>query len=162
MAHTCPVCAGKMKPVTVSGIIIDACHGGCGGLWFDQHELQKFDEVHEDEEGALLGIPFNPGVRVDHRRRRLCPRCPESIPLHRHFYSPRQRVEVDSCPACGGYWLDCGELNRIRREAQSSSPSKPAKLPKFSAALKELGPTRAEKRQQESVIRKLMFFIGFR
>jgi Zn-finger nucleic acid-binding protein len=34
--------------------------------------------------------------------------------MMRHFFSIKKDVEVDECPGCGGFWLDAGELGRIR------------------------------------------------
>jgi Zn-finger nucleic acid-binding protein len=34
--------------------------------------------------------------------------------LKRRMFSPKVAVEIDECPACGGFWLDAGELQQIR------------------------------------------------
>ena len=47
--------------------------------------------------------------------KRTCPRC-EGQKLGRHWFSVARQVEVDECPACGGDWLDHGELEKIRSE----------------------------------------------
>jgi uncharacterized protein len=159
----CPVCSRKLKQRTVAGVVVDVCHGGCGGLWFDNFELQKFDEPHEDEGGALLNIPFDPGLRIDHRRRRACPEC-RDVPLRRHFYSRNKQVEVDSCPSCGGYWLDCGELARIRREAKDAKElQRLAHAYALSTAQPKLKELRTEGRaeaQQATLTRRLFAFVG--
>jgi hypothetical protein len=36
--------------------------------------------------------------------------------MMRRFSSARREVAVDECPGCGGFWLDQGELLRIRTE----------------------------------------------
>jgi Zn-finger nucleic acid-binding protein len=33
---------------------------------------------------------------------------------------------VDQCPNCGGYWLDAGELEKIRAEKAAAAEPKPA------------------------------------
>jgi Zn-finger nucleic acid-binding protein len=43
------------------------------------------------------------------------------VVLRKHFFSIRQKVEVDSCPNCGGYWLDHGELEMIREQFQTDA-----------------------------------------
>jgi Zn-finger nucleic acid-binding protein len=111
----CPVCTHRLKPVTVSDLTVDACSGGCGGLWFDAFELKKLETPHVAEGFALLDIPINPLVHIDHRRKRPCPRCDDTF-LRRHLYSRSHQVEVDSCPNCNGYWLDVGELNLLRNQ----------------------------------------------
>ena len=35
-------------------------------------------------------------------------------------YGPRQPVEIDECPGCGGIWLDAGDLKAIRSAFDSS------------------------------------------
>ena len=32
----------------------------------------------------------------------------------RHFFSVKRQVQIDECPVCGRFWLDVGELRRIR------------------------------------------------
>ena len=109
----CPACANELEQRTVADVTVDICNGGCGGIWFDNFEFQKFDEPHESAGEALLEIERNPSVKVDHSERRNCPKC-EDITLMRFCYSPRQQVEVDHCAGCGGHWLDLGELRNVR------------------------------------------------
>lgn len=128
----CPVCTHRLKPVTVSDLTVDACSGGCGGLWFDAFELKKLETPQVAEGFALLDIPINPLVHIDHRRKRPCPRCDDTF-LRRHLYSRSHQVEVDSCPNCNGYWLDVGELNQLRTQSVTTkakpSPASPSRRP---------------------------------
>lgn len=94
---------------------MDVCKGGCAGIWFDAFELQKVDEQQEISDEWLLNIERDPAVRVDASRKRACPRC-DGIKLKRHFFSAKRQIDVDLCPGCGGYWLDAGELEKIRHE----------------------------------------------
>ena len=34
--------------------------------------------------------------------------------MMRHHFSIKKDVEVDECAGCGGFWLDAGELAKIR------------------------------------------------
>ena len=111
----CPACFNELKPLQVGQVTVDVCQGGCGGIWFDNFELQRVDEQGEGPAHALLGVQRDRQTRVDPARKRDCPRC-EGIKLRRHFYSARRRVEVDECPGCGGIWLDAGELEQIQAE----------------------------------------------
>jgi Zn-finger nucleic acid-binding protein len=94
------------------GITVDICKGGCGGIWFDNYEFQKFDEPHESAGEALIEIEKKPGTQ-NTESRHSCPNCSD-ITLARHFMSVKRKVEVDECPQCGGIWLDAGELGQIR------------------------------------------------
>lgn len=111
----CPACSNNLTETQVGAVVVDVCRGGCGGIWFDAFELQRVDEQHEPAGEPLLNIPRDPHLKVNFARKRACPRC-EGIKLKRHFFSAKRRVEVDHCPSCGGYWLDAGELERIREE----------------------------------------------
>ena len=99
----------------VGGVTVDACEGGCAGIWFDAFELQKVDEPDEVPTEDLLNVQSDPGIKVDFSLRRACPRC-DGVKLLRHFFSAKRQIEVDHCPGCGGYWLDAGELEKIRAE----------------------------------------------
>jgi Zn-finger nucleic acid-binding protein len=88
---------------------------GCGGIWFDAFELQWLDQPEESAGEWLLHIERDPSLQIDYARKRSCPKCAE-IKLKRHYFSAKRKVEVDQCPGCGGYWLDAGELEKIRGE----------------------------------------------
>lgn len=111
----CPACYNELSEVQVGELRVDVCQQGCGGIWFDAFELQRADEVADSAGEALVEIQRDESVQVDPSRKRECPRC-QGIKLHRHFFSPQRRVQVDQCPNCGGYWLDAGELALIREE----------------------------------------------
>jgi len=121
----CPACFNELTPLQVCDLTVDACQGGCGGVWFDAFELQKVDEEHETAGERLLNIQRDAGLSLDKSRKRECPRC-AGVKLHRHFFSARRRVEVDECPGCGGCWLDAGELAKIRAEKHQAALVKQA------------------------------------
>ena len=109
----CPACGNPLQEMTVSDVTVDVCKGGCGGIWFDQFELKKFDEPHESSGEALLEIERDESITLNHTKRWKCPKC-DDIVMMRHFFSVKKEVEVDECPGCGGFWLDAGELRQIR------------------------------------------------
>jgi uncharacterized protein len=110
----CPACDHLLQPRKAGSITVDACEGGCGGIWFDAFEMQKVDEAHEAAGEELLMIARDPGVTGDPGRRRNCPRC-ETVVMLRHAHKDNPQVTVDECPGCGGFWLDAGELGLIRK-----------------------------------------------
>jgi Zn-finger nucleic acid-binding protein len=114
----CPACDHVLSSRRLAGIPVDICHGGCGGLWFDAFELAKVDESHELTDEELLRPKLNLAAQVGDAPKRPCPRC-AGVRLRRHFFSPQRQVEIDTCPQCGGVWLDAGELQRIRAEKES-------------------------------------------
>ncbi len=107
----CPACNSSLKGFTINNIQLDACHLGCGGVWFDNRELKKFDETHE------------PSVNLDIQHKNVqknsqpysCPKCTK-IKLFPRFSSVKRKVQVDECASCGGVWLDAGEISEIRNE----------------------------------------------
>ena len=121
----CPACFNELTELHIASLTVDACQGGCGGIWFDAFELQKVDEEWEAEGEPLLNIQRDERLVVDSSRKRECPRCAD-IKLHRHYFSAKRQVEVDQCPNCGGYWLDAGELAQIRAEKTQAAALDPA------------------------------------
>ena len=111
----CPACRSELSALVINHVSLDVCREGCGGIWFDNFELQKFDEPHEPGGLAFTYIPVNPKVNFDPQQRRRCPRCGDVI-MMRHFASARRQVEVDTCPNCNGCWLDAGEILQLRQE----------------------------------------------
>jgi Zn-finger nucleic acid-binding protein len=109
--------------MTVGNLTVDVCRGACGGIWFDAFELQRVDEPQETAGERLVGIERDPSLRLDPGRKRSCPRC-AGIKLKRHFFSAKRRVEIDLCPGCGGYWLDAGELDKVREEVEETARDK--------------------------------------
>jgi uncharacterized protein len=115
-AVNCPACGHTLSTVTVGGLSVEVCGGGCGGLWFDHWELQKVDEQAETAGEQLLSVRRDPGVVVDPAERYRCPKCTDDVVLMRHFWSVKREVTIDECPECGGIFLDAGELATIRDE----------------------------------------------
>ena len=109
----CPACSNELTQMTVADVTVDVCKNGCGGIWFDNFELKKFDEPAESAGEELLDIERDPSVQVDHEQRLNCPKCGDVV-MMRHFFSVKHKVQVDECPGCAGVWLDAGELGQIR------------------------------------------------
>ncbi|MHC4366834.1 MAG: TFIIB-type zinc ribbon-containing protein [Planctomycetota bacterium] len=109
----CPACENVLEEMTIGDIVVDVCQGGCGGIWFDNYELEKFDEPHESEGEQLLDIERDESIVIDRTRSLHCPKCSDVV-MMQHFFSVKKEVEIDECPSCGGFWLDAGELGKIR------------------------------------------------
>jgi uncharacterized protein len=109
----CPRTGSALRRVKVGGITVDVSTE-CGGVFFDNSELEKFDEKHEVRGEVLVqhlsqfeAFTLNEHQRID------CPKC-ESVVMMRRHYSPLKILEIDECPNCGGIWLDSGELSTLR------------------------------------------------
>jgi len=122
---TCPACGKLLRELNQSGLVVDVCETGCGGIWFDNFELKKVDEGHEAAGERLLDLGPHAPVRADRGAKRACPKCANQ-PMQRHYFSVRREVEVDACPACGGIWLDTVELAAIRKEFTTEQERKQA------------------------------------
>lgn len=111
----CPACNGELSARVADEVSVDVCEGGCAGIWLDAFELARVDEALPRE---IRDVSRDPSLVIDQDRKRACPRC-EGVKMQRHFFSADHRVEVDSCPGCGGYWLDAGELEAIREDVKT-------------------------------------------
>jgi len=105
----CPACGKEMQKIYLfdKGINIDICTFGCGGIYFDNQELQQFNQEHDTDEIDRIykGLTFTP---ADQSQKRICP-C--GTPMAKH-YAPGG-VQIDNCYNCGGVFLDYGELDMI-------------------------------------------------
>lgn len=110
----CPACTCELQPLAVGGMTLDVCVAGCAGIWFDQFELKKFDEEAEEAQELLQLSPVVPAA-LDQEAKRPCPKCLTLI-MMKGFSSVRRAVRLDTCPGCGGQWLDHGELAALRSE----------------------------------------------
>jgi len=108
-----------MTEIAAGDVKVQACKGGCGGLWFDEWTLGKVDQPDQSAGESLLNIPQNASVKVDQSQRRKCPR--DSVVMMRHFWSVKRDVVVDECPQCEGMFLDPGELTGIRADYKSDA-----------------------------------------
>jgi Zn-finger nucleic acid-binding protein len=151
-----------MEEVVVEGIAVDICKNGCGGLWFDRFELQKVDEPHESAGEGLLEIRAEGNKKTDPSKRRMCPKC-EGITMMRHFFSIKKEVQVDECPNCAGFWLDCGELRQIRGQYSSDDERNRAAEEYFDhifgAELKRMKEESEEKKEKAQKIAKMFRFL---
>ena len=123
----CPACSKEMVKVfdKEKGINIDICLNGCGGIFFDNREFEKFDEAHENVDEILNVIKGKDFAKVDDTEVRVCPIC--NIPMVK-MGAGAGNVEIDVCNTCGAKFLDNGELEKIRA-------GKAVDLQKFDAKL---------------------------
>lgn len=102
----CPRDAAALDRVTVDGVALDKCPS-CRGTWFDATELRRV--AHDKELEKLAShvgkYPAQSGFP--------CPRCGGSCVAA--FVGD---VEVDTCAACHGVWLDAGELDEAKRQVE--------------------------------------------
>ena len=109
----CPACNSEMEKVFIesAGINIDVCANGCGGMLFDNRELEKFDEKHENADKILEITKDKDFITVDQTKPRICPVC--NAPMVK-MGAGKGNVKIDVCNVCGAKFLDHGELLAIR------------------------------------------------
>ena len=122
----CPACGLSLTPLSADELTVDACEGGCGGIWFDHYELRRADEPTETLGNGLLHVARDPAFVVDPDKRYVCPSCTDGVVMMRHFWSVKREITIDECPECGGIFLDHGELARIRAEFPSHAAKEAA------------------------------------
>lgn len=107
----CPACGKVMTKVFINskGINLDICTNGCGGIYFDNSEIQEFSSENDNISeitSVLLNKNFMP---VDMQKKRICPAC--NTPMVKTFAFG---IEIETCYKCGGIFLDYGEFEKVR------------------------------------------------
>lgn len=157
----CPACESVLQEMTVGDVTVDVCQGGCGGIWFDNFEIKKFDEPHESAGEELLDIEQDESLVIDRTKRLKCPKCSD-MTMMRHFFSVKKEVEVDECPGCGGFWLDAGELIKIRSLFNTEEERRRAAHDYFSEVFGgELAAMAAEDQAKLDKVRKISNMFRF-
>ena len=106
----CPRCNVDLKPTEPGEhgfVTLDICPD-CKGAWFDKGELDRLDDsvwVDTEQEIEMRD------AESDHEGLR-CPSCDATL----QAISPVDASEliIDRCPNCKGFWLDDGELGKMR------------------------------------------------
>ncbi|MBR1775523.1 zf-TFIIB domain-containing protein [bacterium] len=115
----CPACGCKMQKIFVSGadVDIDICTDGCGGILFDNRELEKMDSAADniDEILEVVGTKVFKTVYDDIRN---CPIC--NTPMVK-MGAHNSGVTIDVCNVCGAKFLDNGELEKIRNSNEEKN-----------------------------------------
>lgn len=158
----CPRTGKPMIEVEFGGVKVDVSTG-CGGVWFDNFELKKFDELHESAGEDLIKLMEKyHDPNIDTEAKIKCPKC-EDITLMRRFYSVKRQVAIDECAQCGGIWLDAGELLSIRQQYETEQERNQAASEYIDDILKNDPQIQAMKaEQQESLTKARRFARMFR
>jgi len=109
----CPSCSHSLSEVNAASVKLDICNSGCGGIWFDGQELNRFEDPKVFLPPQLFRVLPNSLVAIDRNKPRNCPRCSAQV-LQPQLQKNGLGIEVDSCLGCSGVWLDLGEINSIR------------------------------------------------
>ena len=113
---TCPACGKRMTKFFIpsGNVSVDICMDGCGGIFFDNRELNRFVGEGKDAGEILqlfLGKTF---MYADQQTKRVCPAC--GTDMVKNYFDATKTVQVDECYRCGGKFLDHGELEKISKK----------------------------------------------
>ncbi len=113
----CPACGNEMQKIFIAdkGINIDICANGCGGIFFDNKEIQEFSEKDADISEIKQALSNKNFMPVDETKTRICPACGTPMAKTRAF-----GVQIDTCYKCGGLFLDNGEFEIVRSKFSKS------------------------------------------
>jgi len=164
----CPACSKELQSTTAGDVVVDICAGGCGGVWFDEGELEKFDEDSEVAAEVILKARTSSTPVPDGKQLRKCPRCPDQA-IVRQFFDPKNQVEINQCWQCSGIWLDCGELLTIRGQFKTATDRAQAIeeyaeqcIDQSEKAIAEHGKLELAKYNEETSSRFKAFMYGFK
>ena len=101
----CPRDGTDLVEERMHGIEVDHCHT-CNGRWLDHHELDELEATKGDEDERRGTIRFS---ERDSELR--CPVCGERMAA---FNYRAYDLELDTCRAEHGFWLDAGEEGQVR------------------------------------------------
>ena len=101
----CPRDGTDLVEERMHGIEVDHCHT-CNGRWLDQHELDELEATRASEDERRGTIRFS-----DRESELRCPVCGEPMAA---FNYRAYDLELDTCRAEHGFWLDAGEEGQVR------------------------------------------------
>lgn len=137
----CPACGDDMKEILIKdrNIKIDICLDGCGGIYFDNRELEQFRDNKKDINEVLEFLKGKNFKQVPDNDR-ICPVC--KTKMVKNFASPKEVISIDQCYNCGGIFLDNEELSKIRKEYNNAN--------ELSADVKKMIASKVGKELEES------------
>ena len=102
----------KLEETWKGPVYYDVC-GDCGAMWFDMGEMDAMViPVYQSiEAAARLGKAEGVAGPL-----RGCPRCDQW--MDKVSFLDCDRIPLDYCPKCHGFWLEAGDLSEIRQELE--------------------------------------------
>jgi uncharacterized protein len=106
----CPKCSGTLRSVKFQKTEIDRCEK-CEGIWFDAMEQKDLRRM-EGSEVIDPGTVRDPALDAKDMVR--CPR--DDNRMVRMADPGHPSVWLESCPVCGGVFLDAGEFRELKND----------------------------------------------
>ncbi len=111
----CPRCATLLNTVECTEpsapVEVDVCME-CEGIWFDEGELDKLEQIVEPQFVEIRQLPSKELQEMA----LVCPSCPTTEIMEKKRHDRDEQVIYDECSNCKGIWLDGGELRAIQQE----------------------------------------------
>jgi Zn-finger nucleic acid-binding protein len=149
----CPRTGERLSKLRLGQLEVDVSPG-CAGVWFDRFELSKVDDLREVQGEVLVEhLSEQSHALLNTATRLRCPRDTDVVMMRRYF-SPKGHIEIDECPACGGIWLDAGELEAIRGLFANAADRKEASEA-FARAVMSSPEAQKHERESQDFIRRL-------
>jgi Zn-finger nucleic acid-binding protein len=102
----CPRCKVALAVEHHQGIEVDHCTQ-CNGRWLDHHELDQLEARTAPDADHRKGM-----ITYAKRESELdCPVCGKRMVAFNYRANP---LELDTCEAEHGFWVDAGEEGRVR------------------------------------------------
>lgn len=115
--RACPKCPGETALTTqtlLDKVEVDYCPA-CGGIYFDEGEVGAVLQLSKD-------IPNYKDLLAAAPASCPCPGCKATMKDVR--YVPDKDLHVDLCEACGGVWMDRGEIREAKQVADAQEHTK--------------------------------------
>jgi Zn-finger nucleic acid-binding protein len=135
----CPRCGSPLEPSEYEGATVHCC-GRCRGQWLGPAELKQIVDSRKArwDPDRLAALRATSARRVPLGAVREELPCPECGGVMDTFnYGGDSGVLLDKCPACGGIWLDGGELEKVQTAVESAERARGADSRWFGGPLRE-------------------------
>lgn len=105
----CPCCKdARLQHVELHGQELDTCPS-CNGVWFDDQQLtDAIRNKHEIQDEYCIKQGFGEPLSTHAYH---CHRC--NVPMQQYHLLKDYHLELDSCPACNGIWVDGDEVSQV-------------------------------------------------
>ena len=112
----CPIDQIELEKKNYESLVeIDECPK-CSGIWLDQGELEKIQDIQENDYSEDLKKVPNEMIAAYEKARQqnaadiTCPNCKVEM-FKKEGYGTQ--IVIDKCPKCFGVWLNKGELKAL-------------------------------------------------
>jgi membrane associated rhomboid family serine protease/Zn-finger nucleic acid-binding protein len=109
----CPACVKAMQYTDIHGLRLESCFD-CGGLWLDRGETETLLQLDHLPYSLLNPPARNTDAILLERGQRGCGHCEQPLAV-----VDIEGVQAEGCAACGGLWLEKGELGDLKSRLAS-------------------------------------------